>query len=481
MYGESDILFCYSNAFLQELNNDGGLDKAILNECLEESVNAEAFDFEGVTLPNPTISADLNNDGSAGTQNPQPISIQYQQEQAARESENARFSRPWSPLQCGTSMNSSLERTEALFQPINGIKPQDLSCVDLDIPQSCLPPLASVQMMNCPLEKPPYFIKHRKPDSEPCIGPSCSNTNIPTCFSPLNSSSLDTSTEFIPSLQSPASLNSPSLAPLQQIGLLDELLSYDCDGSQDMRNPNIGPDSPAKSLTSGSHEVINTANELFLDEQTVSLAHSSQLPHTIVNCSSPLPDYMQRMPLIENRLSSHTLDQLRAIAPINLTPVYPQVCSVYPSIQGQPIPNYPIERHLSAPMRPTTISMPKASSTGDIEQTAGLEVGNGPVSPLESKGSIFEEAGLTNLKYSEEERKKRIHRYRIKRSKRNFDKKIKYACRKTLADGRSRVRGRFAKNEDLGEMKSKANKHFEEDEEEEIPELLDCNIEYKDV
>lgn len=31
---------------------------------------------------------------------------------------------------------------------------------------------------------------------------------------------------------------------------------------------------------------------------------------------------------------------------------------------------------------------------------------------------------------------------------RNFDRKIKYACRKTLADSRPRVRGRFAKNED---------------------------------
>ncbi len=68
-------------------------------------------------------------------------------------------------------------------------------------------------------------------------------------------------------------------------------------------------------------------------------------------------------------------------------------------------------------------------------------------------------------KYTLEERRLRILRYRQKRhvrsacchalnehgadafpqQERNFDRKIKYACRKTLADSRPRVRGRFAK------------------------------------
>ncbi|CAK9314675.1 unnamed protein product [Citrullus colocynthis] len=56
----------------------------------------------------------------------------------------------------------------------------------------------------------------------------------------------------------------------------------------------------------------------------------------------------------------------------------------------------------------------------------------------------------TNIKvasrYSEEERKERIVRYLKKRNQRNFNKTIKYACRKTLADRRTRVRGRFARN-----------------------------------
>ncbi|CAL9202104.1 unnamed protein product, partial [Musa hybrid cultivar] len=48
--------------------------------------------------------------------------------------------------------------------------------------------------------------------------------------------------------------------------------------------------------------------------------------------------------------------------------------------------------------------------------------------------------------YSAEERKERIERYRSKRHQRNFHRKITYACRKTLADSRPRVKGRFARN-----------------------------------
>lgn len=51
--------------------------------------------------------------------------------------------------------------------------------------------------------------------------------------------------------------------------------------------------------------------------------------------------------------------------------------------------------------------------------------------------------------YSAEQRKERILRYLKKRNHRNFNKTIKYACRKTLADKRVRFRGRFAKNNEV--------------------------------
>uniref|UniRef100_A0ACD6AN30 Uncharacterized protein n=1 Tax=Avena sativa TaxID=4498 RepID=A0ACD6AN30_AVESA len=52
------------------------------------------------------------------------------------------------------------------------------------------------------------------------------------------------------------------------------------------------------------------------------------------------------------------------------------------------------------------------------------------------------------VRYSTEERRERIEKYRSKRNQRNFQKKITYACRKTLADSRPRVKGRFARNVD---------------------------------
>ncbi|XP_071736314.1 uncharacterized protein [Rutidosis leptorrhynchoides] len=69
-------------------------------------------------------------------------------------------------------------------------------------------------------------------------------------------------------------------------------------------------------------------------------------------------------------------------------------------------------------------------------------------------------------KLTSEERKEKINRYMKKRHERNFSKKIKYACRKTLADSRPRVRGRFAKNDEFGEHHIR-NPH-EEDTDEDV-------------
>jgi len=47
-----------------------------------------------------------------------------------------------------------------------------------------------------------------------------------------------------------------------------------------------------------------------------------------------------------------------------------------------------------------------------------------------------------------EERRQKLSRYREKKMQRNFGRKIKYACRKALADNQPRVRGRFARTEE---------------------------------
>lgn len=110
------------------------------------------------------------------------------------------------------------------------------------------------------------------------------------------------------------------------------------------------------------------------------------------------------------------------------------------------------------------------------DSCGGQDVGGGPFSQKVGR-------------YSAEERKERVERYRVKRHQRNFTKKItvryppsiiptlqmhslhdrfeltlghpwrwfrQYACRKSLADSRPRVKGRFARN---GETEAENDDH----------------------
>ncbi|TYH41867.1 hypothetical protein ES332_D11G023600v1, partial [Gossypium tomentosum] len=67
-------------------------------------------------------------------------------------------------------------------------------------------------------------------------------------------------------------------------------------------------------------------------------------------------------------------------------------------------------------------------------------------------------------RYNPEERQERISKYRAKRNQRNFNKRIKYACRKTIADNRPRIRGRFARNDETVEIQKApcSTRHEEE-------------------
>ncbi|KAH7427263.1 hypothetical protein KP509_10G036500 [Ceratopteris richardii] len=103
-------------------------------------------------------------------------------------------------------------------------------------------------------------------------------------------------------------------------------------------------------------------------------------------------------------------------------------------------------------------SMRRVFSTGDIQACNGIQVcyGDTNMNCIEF-GSGEESIGVSKIgHYTAEERNIRLQRYRQKRNQRNFSKKIKYACRKTLADSRPRIRGRFARTlEDSGDLISK--------------------------
>ncbi|KAG0484453.1 hypothetical protein HPP92_008532 [Vanilla planifolia] len=119
-------------------------------------------------------------------------------------------------------------------------------------------------------------------------------------------------------------------------------------------------------------------------------------------------------------------------------------------------------------------SLERVYSSGDLQvigdgQNLVTRCSSSPTPlPLASEISTLDDSSYRVGRLSMEERKEKIHRYLKKRNERNFSKKIKYACRKTLADSRPRVRGRFAKNDEFSEVAprpSSANQEYEEEEE----------------
>lgn len=96
--------------------------------------------------------------------------------------------------------------------------------------------------------------------------------------------------------------------------------------------------------------------------------------------------------------------------------------------------SFPLKQAKSAP---ALTSATKNTSSDNISCTTNLST----VSKCLKKPYIG--------KLTPEERRQKIMRYRQKRNQRKFDRGVTYQCRKTLADRRPRVRGRFARNNDI--------------------------------
>ncbi|XWS38334.1 hypothetical protein CRYUN_Cryun19dG0122400 [Craigia yunnanensis] len=102
--------------------------------------------------------------------------------------------------------------------------------------------------------------------------------------------------------------------------------------------------------------------------------------------------------------------------------------------------------------------MRKVCSTGDLENMRNVPTNHRSIStPSAMENSFMEEAPFKVGSYNPEERQERISKYRAKRNQRNFNKTIKYACRKTLADKRPRISGRFARYDETVEIPKAAN------------------------
>jgi hypothetical protein len=75
---------------------------------------------------------------------------------------------------------------------------------------------------------------------------------------------------------------------------------------------------------------------------------------------------------------------------------------------------------------------------------------NGTISHTSFPLALLNKDGRIGI-YLPEARKERIAKFHSKRQRRTWRKKIKYDCRKKLADSRPRVKGRFVKSLDDGE------------------------------
>eukprot|EP00249_Psilotum_nudum_P021256 c28036_g2_i1 orf=139-1659(+) len=143
--------------------------------------------------------------------------------------------------------------------------------------------------------------------------------------------------------------------------------------------------------------------------------------------------------------SSHVLGQFTS-------PVHQSAYQV-PRISAFPSPEGPLsglsnlsqcnQRNLAdlqgLKMRPSITSIRRVYSTGDLQGCDGMQVCYGNNSSPVVDHSNVEESCTKTGHYNPEERQMKLHRYRQKRTERNFNKKIKYACRKTLADSRPRI------------------------------------------
>ena len=108
------------------------------------------------------------------------------------------------------------------------------------------------------------------------------------------------------------------------------------------------------------------------------------------------------------------------------------------------------ETNVSSASAPTDI-VPSADSTSGematLPSALSTNTANG-ASPATFQLELLNKDGRIGI-YLPEARKARIARFHAKRKMRIWRKRIKYDCRKKLADSRPRIKGRFVKRSDV--------------------------------
>lgn len=93
-----------------------------------------------------------------------------------------------------------------------------------------------------------------------------------------------------------------------------------------------------------------------------------------------------------------------------------------------------------------------ATDGNDAMIPPSAALGNESKLPVKTTVPSIPEAQMASAyrigRYTPAERRLRLERYREKRATRNYNRRVKYDCRKVIADKRRRVQGRFVKREE---------------------------------
>ncbi|CAN8233276.1 unnamed protein product [Cochlearia groenlandica] len=219
-------------------------------------------------------------------------------------------------------------------------------------------------------------------------------------------------------------------------------------------------DMSSSSLSSSIYtKTTTTTTDMFCNNQLYSFDHFT--PHIL--SSSPPSDLLGTLTFSDSQISDAVKSErffsyvgdggltARSYGAIENSGRYMQRSFSSNSVDGKPnqVPfNIPVMKSPESDLFHG--QMRRGYSTGDLQS-----VSKNLVEQRSSENSSEKFSGEQRYKvgrYSAEERKEKISKYRAKRNHRNFTKTIKYACRKTLADSRHRIRGRFARNDEIVEI-----------------------------
>lgn len=172
----------------------------------------------------------------------------------------------------------------------------------------------------------------------------------------------------------------------------------------------------------------------------VNARHPGAGPKTETAASCLAPPSAAVVPPVQIK-NAAPLPSVVAIKPAPTIPA--QAASITPptivSSSSQPVPSLPAVTSYTA----TTTTTTNSNTTTTVTVTASANTSALSMELLNKDGRI----GI----YLPEARKERIARFHAKRARRIWRKRIKYDCRKKLADSRPRIKGRFVKRSDMEE------------------------------